>query len=367
MSQPLGWKFLVFEGGGVSGFAAVMALAELSSKGFDFDRVERCAGTSIGALIALLVVVGALPSDCNLLKLRTLFVQFARKYTVSVWGAMLRLLSNYGAVPPSALDELVSACFALRATRFSELRSNVTFAELFRSTGKVLVVTLHNVHTMENLYVHHVNYPHANVLSCVAASMNVPGAFEPVRNLQLGGREPVGSWYVDGALLDNYPIALFSNPTWEHVLPTDVDWSVEIIDTLGFKMTEPNERYARDAYEPRTVEPLGLWTYAKRFVYAALNFRYEGLQWSKSAEENTLQLPAVGVLDVSVLRDDSQWENLRNRVNQAVANFLGRRRLSIELEFDEVNQNVAARSNPRNAHLGAGESLPEQPDASGKA
>lgn len=326
MSGPLEWKNLVFEGGGVSGFAAILALTELCENGVDFGKVERCVGTSIGALIALLFVTGALPSVQNTGLLRSLFLKFARRHKVSAWKALFSVLSRHGAVSSRVLEDLVTACFELRSESLSTLSPDVTFAELYQTTGKVLVVTLHNVHTMENLYVHHLNYPNASVLHCVATSMNVPGAFEPVRTLTLGGSEPHGSWYVDGALLDNYPLAIFSNANWEHVLPANVDWRVQIKDTLGFKMLEKNERYARDVYEPEVVSPLGLFTYAARFIYSALSFRYEGVQWSKSAEESTLQLPAVGVLELSVLEDEVQWENFKQRVQHSVLHFLAQKR-----------------------------------------
>lgn len=80
-----------------------------------------------------------------------------------------------------------------------------TFSELFQTTCSTLVVTV------ENVYVHHVAYPEASVLLSVAASMTCQLVFDPVRALHLDGREPAGSWYVDGGVLDKYPLALFSN------------------------------------------------------------------------------------------------------------------------------------------------------------
>lgn len=300
--------------------SAVLALNELAENGVDFSQVERCAGTSIGALIALLVIVKVLPSRHNADALRTLFVTHFDRYNTSVWRGLGRLLTRFGMFPSTVLSEFVRACFAWR--RIEAVDEDVTFGELFAKTGKVLVVTVHNVHTMENVYVHHAAYPSAKVLECVVASMSFPLAFEPVRSLELGGREVGKSWYVDGGVLDNFPVALFSQATWEEKLFSEVDWSVEIKDTLAFKMLSQEEQYARDVYLPRRAEPLGLVAYVTRCVYTALAYHCEGVRWSASAARSTLKLPYVGAFSLNSLREEHRFAELKERVRQSVLEFL---------------------------------------------
>lgn len=315
---------LVFEGGGLSGFASMLAIEALDNlqRGC-LKGVQKCAGTSIGALIALLVVLGVLPNPGNLQSLRGIFARHAKAYTPNLWQTVTGLCKRYGALPTTVLQHLVQECVNL--TSYSTLRArDFSFRELFETTGKTLVVTVHNVHTMENVYLHHFAYPEASVLTSVAASMTFPLAFEPVKSLVLGGREPAGSWYIDGGVLDNYPISLFSNTGWESLLHSDVDPKVDIRATLGFKILGKYERFSGDVFSRRTVEALGLGSYVLRVLYTSLAYSYEATQYTDSAFHSTLQLPATGVFDTTVVTDELLWEQLRREVYHRTDMWLAR-------------------------------------------
>lgn len=316
---------LVFEGGGLSGFASMLALEALATlQPGCLDGVRKCAGTSIGALLALLVVLGVLPNPENLSSLRKIFAFHSKEYTPNLWQTVTGLCRRFGALPTTVLQHLVQECVDL--TSYSTLRGReFTFLELFTATGKTLVVTAHNVHTMENVYLHHFAYPDAPVLTCVVASMTFPLAFEPVKSLELGGREPAGSWYVDGGVLDNYPLALFSNAGWEKLLPCDVDPKVNVRATLGFKILGKHERFDRDVYSNRTVESLGLGAYVLRVLYTSLAYSYEATQYTDSAFHSTLQLPATGVFDTTVLNNGGVWHQLQQEVFRRTEAWLAAR------------------------------------------
>lgn len=312
MGQPL-FDNLVFEGGGLSGFASMLALEALTQHHPGcVVNAQQCAGTSIGALIALLVVLGVLPNPENLQQLRKIFARHAKTHTPTLWQTVTGLCKRFGALPSTVLFHLVQECVeltshaALRAREFS-------FRELFEATGKTLVVTVHNVHTTENIYLHHHAYPDAPVLQCVTASMTFPLAFEPVKNLVLSDKEPEGSWYIDGGVLDNYPLALFSNANWEKRLHSDVDLKVPIQSTLGFKTLGKHQHLAG-----RASTSLGLGAYIMRVLHASL----AQTQGTDSAASSTLYLPATGVFDTAVVNDDCAWEELQREVYNRTAAWL---------------------------------------------
>ncbi|MBY6946558.1 patatin-like phospholipase family protein [Clostridium botulinum] len=66
----------VFEGGGVKGVAFVGAIAKLEEEGYS---IERCAGTSAGAIISALLAAGYTSSEVKEIMLNTDYNNFLDK------------------------------------------------------------------------------------------------------------------------------------------------------------------------------------------------------------------------------------------------------------------------------------------------
>ena len=88
------FKNLVFEGGGVKGIAYVGALEVLEKEGI-LQNIERVAGTSAGAMVAVLVSLGYTANELKDILWKINFKNFMD----NSWGVVRdtkRLLTDYG-------------------------------------------------------------------------------------------------------------------------------------------------------------------------------------------------------------------------------------------------------------------------------
>ena len=86
----------------------------------------------------------------------------------------------------------------IKSTTIQNNDDDITFAQLQKITGKNFVVCVTNLTSRKFEYWGAFNYPNMSVITAVRASMGVPLIFTPV--------EWNNDWYVDGGLLNNFPI-----------------------------------------------------------------------------------------------------------------------------------------------------------------
>jgi len=77
------FRNLIFEGGGVKGIAYVGALEVLTEKGI-LETVSRVAGTSVGAINAILLGLGFSPEEAR----RILFSLDFKAFMDDSWGVV---------------------------------------------------------------------------------------------------------------------------------------------------------------------------------------------------------------------------------------------------------------------------------------
>lgn len=187
---------VVFSGGGVRGLAFVgfmMAFQDTFAKTLH-EHFEQFAGTSVGALFALVAVL-----DVDVHKSIDLFNNIgldAIFHKDPTW-----LLTNFALNSGEALQELVIQLLALKG-----FHERTTMSELHASTNKTLVVVTVDLLTGETLYLDHTNEGSSiSVVQAVMGSMALPPMFPPVTCT--GSRGPMV--LSDGGLLDNFAIARF--------------------------------------------------------------------------------------------------------------------------------------------------------------
>ena len=87
---------------------------------------------------------------------------------------------------------------------------NVTFADLFEKTEKKLVITGTNVNTHSIEYFDYESSPRLRIVDAIRISISVPFIFTaPLYK---------GCYYVDGGVLDNFPLHLTNNENHKEVL-----------------------------------------------------------------------------------------------------------------------------------------------------
>lgn len=154
------------------------------------DDIKGCIGTSAGALTAFWIAAGM--SFEKFLELALEFDHFnvAPKMDVAL------LVNHYGMDEGEKLLELIES--AIKSTGMSK---DITFSELFRLTKRHFVCVVSNLDTQKAVYLDHSSNPDMEVKQAIRISMGLPLIFPPsILN---------GTYYVDGAITDNYPIDYF--------------------------------------------------------------------------------------------------------------------------------------------------------------
>lgn len=187
--------YFIFSGGGIRGLAFVGALDVLHrlyrSLGRDLLRdIKGAAGTSIGALVALLCVCGHEPAEM----VRHLTCNGLTDIISNM--EVMRFHENYGLINGNFLQEWVSR---ILDQRFGS--ADITMADLFLRTGKTLKVVTTDLAHNKRLVFDPVSSPHMLVRVAIAGSMTVPLLFPPVLIAD--------HMIVDGGVYDNFPIDVF--------------------------------------------------------------------------------------------------------------------------------------------------------------
>lgn len=193
------FKNLIFEGGGVKGIAYLGALEILSSKGI-LNQVVRVGGTSAGAINAVLVGLNFTPEETKDILWELNFNNFLD----DSWGIVRdtdRLLEQFGWYKGdffrSWMGKLIKEKTGNSEATFADLeamKAGKQFKSLFLM-GTNLSTRFSEIFSSEHT-------PRMCIADAVRISMSIPLFFAAKRNVR-------GDVYVDGGVLDNYPIKLF--------------------------------------------------------------------------------------------------------------------------------------------------------------
>jgi len=93
-AQPTPYRNLVFEGGGVRGLAYAGALEVLQEQGI-LQHIDQVAGTSVGAVSALLIAVGYTPAEIKTI-MEELKIQSFNDGRFIFFGGFYRFFHHYG-------------------------------------------------------------------------------------------------------------------------------------------------------------------------------------------------------------------------------------------------------------------------------
>ncbi|MDH3475390.1 MAG: patatin-like phospholipase family protein [Rhodospirillales bacterium] len=192
MSQ---FRNLVFEGGGVKGIAYVGATEVLGRKGVLKDIV-RVGGTSAGAINAVLYAAGFSNAEQKKILSELDFEAFMDD-SFGLLRDAKRLIEDFGWHKGEFFREWVGDLIKRKLGS-----ANATFRD-FRQAGRPdLYLYGTNLSTGFGEVFSAEHTPTMRVLDAVRVSMSLPLFFAAVRNFR-------GDVYVDGGLLNNYPIKLF--------------------------------------------------------------------------------------------------------------------------------------------------------------
>ncbi|MBI9086181.1 MAG: patatin-like phospholipase family protein [Desulfobacterales bacterium] len=301
------FKNLIFEGGGVKGIAYVGAMEVLKEKGV-VDGIVRVGGTSAGAINATMFALGFTNAEQRTVLKKLNFNNFMD----DSWGLIRdteRLIKEYGWYKGDFFHEWVAGLINKKMGN-----PNATFRDLKAAAKPDLYVYGTNLSTRFGEVFSHEHTPTTRIADAVRISMSIPLFFAAFRN----ARKDV---YVDGGVLNNYPVKLFDrekyidgknlgtigvetnyykaeNQKFVKTHPTASRY-VYNKETLGFRLDSKQEiGVFRDGAEPQHVKIDDFFDYAKALVTTILesqgNSHLHSDDWHRTIYIDTL---GVGTTD----------------------------------------------------------------------
>jgi NTE family protein len=301
------FKNLVFEGGGVKGMAYIGAMQVLQEKGI-LTNIRRVGGTSAGAINATLFALGY-----NIDEQREIIKKLDFKnFMDDSWGLVRdteRLINKFGWYKGDFFHHWMSGLVN------DTLRNpNATFRDLQAAGRPDLYVygTNLSTHFGEIFSIEHT--PTTRIADAVRISMSIPLFFAAFRN-------PRNDIYVDGGVLNNYPVKLFdrdkyidetNRPAMAVETPYYQEENRQFLmqhpnssryvynkETLGFRLDTKQEiGVFRDGAEPQHANIADFFDYIKALVgtilEGQLNTHLHSDDWHRTVYIDTL---GVGTTD----------------------------------------------------------------------
>jgi len=304
--MPYQFRNLVFEGGGVKGIAYVGAMQVLEEKGI-LPGIERVGGTSVGAINALLFALGFNNNEQR----EILWELDFKNFLDASWlmPNIIRVLNRYGWYKGDYFREWISRLIDEKTGT-----SNTTFRGLREAKKPDLYVygTNLSTHFSEVFSVEH--SPDMRLADAVRISMSLPLFFTAIRNTR-------SDIYVDGGLLNNYPVKLFDREKYvarekrstdyyqkqnasflkEHPESSPYVYNKE---TIGFRLDSKEEIAGFRHNEPQVEKIDHFFEYIRALIKTILdsqsNTHLHGDDWQRTIYIDTL---GVSTTDFS-LSDD---------------------------------------------------------------
>ena len=202
-------KNLAFEAAGIRGIAYCGAIQEMESKNL-MKPVEKVAGTSSGAIVALLVSLGYSGEEIGKLIGGTNFKKF-NDGNFLFFGGIHRMKHYFGWYRGKKLKNWLGKIVEQKTGN-----ADITFEELHGKGFRDLYVTGTCLNQQKQVTFSYETYPNMKVRDAVRISAGIPLYFEAIfidsagqvfdHPIQKQGLNVM----VDGGLLENFPIHIFS-------------------------------------------------------------------------------------------------------------------------------------------------------------
>jgi predicted acylesterase/phospholipase RssA len=204
-------KNLVISGGGVKIIGAIGVIKYLDENNL-LKSVENFYGTSAGSILCLMLILNFNSSeiikfiedfDLNkilLVNTDNLFTTFNVCESIKL-ERVIKLFLNFKLSKLNTKISLNSESdnFEISGQLSTDNNfENITMIELFKQTKKYLSITSVCLNTRTAVYITHETFPNIPVWKAILMSCSIPLIFKPV--------EWEDRLYVDGALIDNFPL-----------------------------------------------------------------------------------------------------------------------------------------------------------------
>jgi len=206
-------KILVISGGGLKGLAGLGSLKCLADNKL-LDQIDTFACSSVGSVICFLYNIGYDPKDI---------------YDVLEQIDFTKLIKY---IEPENL--LTDPCFGISSPepilysiysfmKKKNISKNLTFKQLYDMTKKTIIITGTCLNDTSIKYFSHITNPDMQILKALRITISIPFIFRPY---QFDGK-----LWVDGGVMNNFPIDLFNDKLSE-VIGIYMDDVYDTIDEI---------------------------------------------------------------------------------------------------------------------------------------
>lgn len=262
---------LAIEGGGVKGVAYAGALQVLEANGV-LPKIDKVAGTSAGSIVAALIALGYTPAEMQSLMLDLDFKQFEDGSTL---GGPERFFRKFGWFKGDYFLEWMQCRVNERTGN-----PNATFADLHADPAKFndLFVLSTDLSRRRSQVFSFETSPDLPVAEAVRASMSIPLFFEAyaIDDALFGETGAKQDLFVDGGVLDNFPIELFDK---DGVNPRTLGLFLSNLDA------PQNPDYKIDSFPE----------YARNLFEALLDVQVNAFNNSPDDQKRTIVIDNLGV------------------------------------------------------------------------
>ena len=292
----------------MKGIAYVGALEVLDREGI-LNDIERVAGTSAGAMVAVMVALRYSAEEVMQV-LRTLNFKDFKDSSKGILRDTIRLLKNYGWYKGDYFRNLMAKLIEKKTGNgemtFEQLEATGQYRDLYLvgadlTTGLSKVFSAHNQETKT-----------MKVADAARISMSIPIFFAAVR----GGRDNK-HLFVDGGLLDNYTVKTFDRQNYLADLnnarrteyyekinerlrmqrTTSRNEYVYNKETLGFRLDAKEDIDMYLTHEENFKEIKGFFDYTKALVNTLIDFQtndhLHSDDWQRTVYIDTLGVKAI--------------------------------------------------------------------------
>ena len=242
-------KNLVFSGGGIKIFSFLGFIKALKEHQM-LDNIISIIGTSAGSIIACLICLDYKYEEIEEISLKIKLNRFNNFRAEDI----LTFFDNYGIDNGESFKQILKVIIKAKTGE-----EKYTFKQLYENFNKKLVITVTCLNNLKCEYLNFETNPNMEIIDAIMMSICVPFLFKPISfNNKL---------YVDGALLNHYPIDYFKD---------------EKMSTFGIIVTDPIN-------EPKTINNFNDYLY----LIFNCSFLYNNKKCYDCYKQNTILLEST--------------------------------------------------------------------------
>ncbi|MBL0134485.1 MAG: patatin-like phospholipase family protein [Chitinophagaceae bacterium] len=264
------YKNLVFEGGGIRGLAYAGTIKVLEEKNI-IQNIENCAGTSAGAIAALLISLDYSASEIDSILSNIQFQKF-NDGKGGIAGKYKRIKQFYGIYEGKKLENWLASIVAKRTGSPSLTFKELHQLRLHDSRFKDFYCTGTNLNKQETQVFSRFSTPDLPITTAVRISVAIPFYYQPVfldsnfRQLLKPQKNDYYQIMVDGGIMANYPITIFDTCLDNCNKPLSCEHLSRNNQTLGIKLERPEQIIAdlsmNGATAPFEIKQFNQYTWA---------------------------------------------------------------------------------------------------------